>query len=249
MAKFQALLNLRLKSRESQKKNMNSLAERSQNGSLSSFSGVFRVAPLGDREKETIESILKNFRENEDYSVEEDLESLAMITSEVRAITSQAVILHGERIKKAQTILKSYQDGAFTAWLVATYGNRQTPYNFLQYYEFYIAMPSALHPKIDKMPRQAVYTLASRSGDIEEKGKIVEEFYEEPKRFLLEEIRRKFPLPQTDKRAPKIGPQILYSLQKAKALLKKGPIDESEEKRILILLEEIRKMLKQTVVL
>lgn len=66
-----------------------------------------------------------------------DLAELSLITSEVKAINNQAAILHGERIKKAQTLLKSYQEGAFSAWLNATYGNRQTPYNLMQYYEFF----------------------------------------------------------------------------------------------------------------
>src|ERR1700677_3684402 len=116
MSKFNDLLNLRFKTKETQQPKMTALVERSNNGDLSSFSGVFRVMPLNDQEKE-------------------DLEALTAITSEVKAITNQAVILHGERIKRAQEILKKYRDGAFTAWLFATYGNRQTPYNFLQYYE------------------------------------------------------------------------------------------------------------------
>ena len=47
--------------------------------------------------------------------------------------------------KERKTILKNYRDGAFSAWLIATYGNRQTPYNFLQYYELYITLPEHLH--------------------------------------------------------------------------------------------------------
>ncbi len=243
MAKFHTLLSLRLKSKDSQKKNMNSLADRSHSGDLSSFSGVFRVTPLREEERETLESMLKSFRESDDYSIKEDLESLLTITSEVRAITNQAVMLHGERIKKAQRILKSYREGAFTAWLITTYGNRQTPYNFLQYYEFYMAMPSSLHPKIDEMPRQAVYTLASRSGEMQVKEKIVEEYYKEPKRFLLEQIRKKFPIPETDKRLPRVGVQVLQSLDKIKALLKKGGFTSAEEEKILSSLEELKEML------
>ena len=133
------------------------------------FPECSELLPSTKKKKQTIESILKSFRLNESYDFDDDLKALMAITSEVKAITNQAVILHGERIKRAQEILKKYRDGAFTAWLFATYGNRQTPYNFLQYYEFYTVMPQALHPKLDQMPRQAVYSLASRAGALREK--------------------------------------------------------------------------------
>lgn len=217
MAKFHALLNLRLKAKESQPK-MTALAERTSSGNLSSFSGVFRVTALSDREKTELETILKSFRETEEYDVQSDLSALMTITSEVKAITNQAVILHGERIKKAQEILKAYRDGAFTAWLIATYGNRQTPYNFLQYYEFYMAMPVELHTIIDDMPRQAIYTLASRSGAIEKKQEIVNTYNGQPKKELLSIIRNLFPLPETDKRLPNLPNQMLSLLMRTKSL-------------------------------
>ena len=90
-----------------------------------------------------------------------DLEFLTTITSEVKAINNQAIILHGERIKQCtRTFLTKYRDGAFSAWLISTYGNRQTPYNFLQYYEFYQSLNLELQKRMDDMPRQVVlYTL------------------------------------------------------------------------------------------
>lgn len=218
MAKFHQLLNLRLKPKETQKPKMTALAERTTSGNLSSFSGVFRVTALSDREKSELETILNNFRESDDYDVQNDLSALMTITSEVKAITNQAVILHGERIKRAQEILKGYRDGAFTAWLITTYGNRQTPYNFLQYYEFYMAMPQALHHIIDDMPRQAIYTLASRSGAIEKKQEVVSGYTGQPKKELLSIIRNLFPLPQTDKRLPNLPNQVITFLMRAKTL-------------------------------
>src|ERR1700688_3342203 len=167
MSKFNDLLNLRFKTKETQK--MTALVERANNGDLSSFAGIFRIAALDEKEKSDLENLLKNYRLNEAYDVDIDFKALSAITSEVKAITNQAVILHGERIKKAQEILKKYRDGAFTAWLFTTYGNRQTPYNFLQYYEFYSLISPAYHPKIDQMPRQAIYTLASRAGPLDQK--------------------------------------------------------------------------------
>jgi len=242
MAKFNALLNLRLKPKDSQKPKMTALAERTTSGNLSSFSGVFRVSALSDREKAELENILKNFREGDNYDVDADLNSLMKITSEVKAITNQAVILHGERIKKVQEILKTYKDGAFTAWLTTTYGNRQTPYNFLQYYEFYTEMPTALHPTIDNMPRQAIYTLASRSGELDKKQEIINSYNGQPKQELLTIIRKVFPLAETDKRLTSNSQQVIQALKRAKNLMKEQNFapNEAQKKQINQLLKVLQ---------
>ncbi len=169
MANMNAILNQRIKKSENPSK-MAAMAKQSATGNLTSFAGVFSVSELSEKEKKLVESILKDYAHGAE-TIEGDLSALLSITSEVKAINNQAAILHGERIKKAQQILTRYRDGAFTAWLMTTYGNRQTPYNLMQYYEFYEAMPKPLRPLIEIMPRQAVYVLASRDGNIEKKTK------------------------------------------------------------------------------
>lgn len=245
MGKFNSLLNLRLKSKEPQKEKMQALAELSSKGNLSSFSGVFRVSTLREKEKENLENILNNFKENEGYDIKQDLTDLSTITSEVRAIINQAVILHGERIKKAQTILKKYKEGAFTAWLIATYGNRQTPYNFLQYYEFYTTMPQQLHTKIDQMPRQAVYTLASRSGEIEKKEEVVKSYEGQTKSELLDLIRNIFPLSEKDRRAINYATQTISLLKRARATLEQPLFQatEKEQKELSRLIEQVQQLI------
>jgi hypothetical protein len=242
MSKINDLLNLRFNQKKTPPAKMTALVERSNNGDLSSFSGVFRVAALNEKEKEDLEEILISFRKSETYDVETDLKALMMITSEVKAITNQAVILHGERIKRAQDILKSYRDGAFTAWLFATYGNRQTPYNFLQYYEFYTVLPQALHPKLDQMPRQAIYTLASRAGSMERKEEIVRNYSDQPKQELLKIIRQEFPLSEDDKRLPNFSSHAISFLKRARDMLKNPlcKVDEEEKRQIHHLLTQIR---------
>ncbi|HSX26603.1 MAG TPA: CT583 family protein [Chlamydiales bacterium] len=234
MSKFNDLLNLRFKQKETQQPKMTALVERSNNGELSSFSGVFRLSALSEAEKLALETILKDFRYDEFYDVDPDLKALTTITSEVKAITNQAVILHGERIKRAQEILKKYRDGAFTAWLFNTYGNRQTPYNFLQYYEFHNLVPQALHTKLDQMPRQVVYSLASRTGPQEKKEAIVNNYTGQPKKELLHLIRLEFPLPEEDKRLPQFASHALSFLKRARELLKNpNCLPREEEKRLL----------------
>jgi len=246
MSKFNDLLNLRFKQKETQQPKMTALVERSNNGDLSSFSGVFRVAALNEKEKDDIETILRNFRTSESFDFESDLKALMAITSEVKAITNQAVILHGERIKRAQDILKKYREGAFTAWLFSTYGNRQTPYNFLQYYEFYTVLPQALHPKLDQMPRQAVYSLASRAGAFDKKESIVKNYTGQAKDELLKLIRHEFPLPDDDKRLPHFASNAIAFLKRAREMLKNPNClpREDEKKQIQNLISQLQSLIK-----
>ena len=245
MSKFNDLLNLRFKSKETQK--MTALVERATNGDLSSFAGVFRIAALDAKEKADLENLLKNYRLNEVYDVDNDFKALSAITSEVKAITNQAVILHGERIKRAQEILKKYRDGAFTAWLFTTYGNRQTPYNFLQYYEFYTAMPATLHLKLDQMPRQVIYNLASRKGTLEKKEEIIRNYNGQPKQELLQLIRLEFPLDEEDKRHPNFASHTIAFLKRARETLKHSLCVPSEEEKNQIdhLLGQLRSLLEK----
>ena len=248
MSKFNDLLHLRFKQKKTQdQQKMTALVERANNGELSSFSGVFRVAELNEKEKGDIEAILRNYRTTDADDIGEDFKALSAITSEVKAITNQAVILHGERIKKAQEILKKYQEGAFTAWLFSTYGNRQTPYNFLQYYEFYTILPQALHPKLDQMPRQAVYSLASRAGSMEKKEAIVQNYEGQPKEQILKLIRLEFPLPEDDKRLPHFAHSAIQFLKRAREQLKNPhctPTDE-EKRKLQSLLSQIQTLIEK----
>ncbi|MBI3236867.1 MAG: CT583 family protein [Chlamydiales bacterium] len=214
MAKVNSFLSQRLKVATEKLSKMTNLVEMSSSGNLSSFSGVFQVSPLTPQENASLQGILDHFKE-ESQETSDDLSQLLAITAEVKAINNQAIILHGERIKKAQEILKKYRDGAFSAWLIATYGNRQTPYNFLQYYEFHAQLFSdALHAKLDEMPKQAVYSLASREGPFDQKKQIVANYRGEPKQQLLDLIRQTFPLTQTDRRAQNLAGVAITSLKK-----------------------------------
>ncbi len=202
---------------------MAALAKESAEGGRSGFTGIFTIVELTDAEKEKIAEILKSFAKNEE-SIEEDLNSLISLTSEVKAINNQATILHGERIKRAHSILTRYKDGAFTAWLLNAYGNRQTPYNFMKYYEFYNKMPTPLRTQIEAMPRQAIYTLATRNGSLEEKKELISSYKGETKIEVLDLIRQKFPLESKDKRKSNIGNSAILSLKKIADQLAEKPL-------------------------
>ena len=242
MVKLNSLLSQRFK--KSNKEKVNALAERSTNGELSGFSGVFNVSELSSQEQKEIRSILENFKD-EDQDTSTDLNNLMTLTSEVKAINNQAIILHGERIKKAQSILKNYKDGAFSAWLVATYGNRQTPYNFLQYFDFYTNLTPLLKEKADEMPKQAIYTLASRDGEMAKKEEMIKKYKGESKKDLLEAIRSIFPLAPKDKRQGNVAQSVIKSLERLEKQAKQSRFKPTREEkgRIQELLSQIESAL------
>lgn len=219
MKKVNDLIGERLKKSPSSKMTM--MAERSTNGHLSNFSGMFSPVELSASEKELLESLLASYTTGEE-DLSGDFRSLSLITSEVKAINNQAAMLHGERIKRAHIILKDYKDGAFTAWLMATYGNRQTPYNLMQYYEFHEALSKDLQLKLETMPRQAVYTLASREGAFEKKLTLVKNYQGETKEALLALIRELFPLAEKDKRRQNFFEGAMLNIDRLRSVLAKA---------------------------
>lgn len=245
MVKVNSLLAQRLKIASEKFSKMTNLVDMTSSGNLSSFSGVFRVSALNEKEKESLLSLLTQYK-NENQEINEDLLQLSALTAEVKAINNQAVILHGERIKKAQEILKNYQEGAFSAWLIATYGNRQTPYNFLQYYELYTSLPEKLHPKLDEMPRQAVYSLASRNGDQEQKKSIIQNYTGQPKQELLKLIRETFPLAESDRRAQDLTDVAINNLKRLKSQLTTTAFAPSQKQKtqLLQILKEIEALVE-----
>lgn len=248
MAKVNFLLSERLKMATEKLSKMTNLAEMSSSGHLSSFAGVFRVSQLTPKEQEEIKALLTQYSEESQES-SQDFERLLALTSEVKAINNQAAILHGERIKKAQEILKKYREGAFTAWLIQTYGNRQTPYNFLQYYELYTSLPQMLVPKLDEMPKQALYTLASREGPLEQKEEIIKNYNGETKQELLELIRKKFPLASTDRRGQDFAAHTITVLHKLHQFLSENAFAPSkkQKKTIKELLKKISALTEEAV--
>lgn len=237
MKSIENLLESRFKKEPSSK--MASLAKRAHEGELTTFAGLFNIQELSSQEKESLREALQPFRQR-DSDFEEDFSSLLTITSEVKAITHQAALLHGERIAKAQKILKKYRDGAFSTWLKVAYGNRQTPYNLLLFYNFFEQLSPKLREKAETLPRQAIYTLASREGDLEKKVSIITAYSGETKQVVLTKIRELFPLKEKDGRQEDPLSSAEGHLEKAIYLLKKrGSLSTAEKKRIRLLLEEI----------
>lgn len=230
---------------DAKKEKMNELVERSSSTPFTNFSAPFQVSPISDRERASLQSLLEKYRPDEN-NISEDVNFLATITSEVKAIDNQAVILHGERIKRAQKLLKKYREGAFSNWLLKTYGNRQTPYNFMQYYELYTALPKKLQQTVDEMPRQAIYSLSSRNIPREKKAAFVQAYRGESKTELLEKLRTSYPLAKQDKRNPNQTKTVFDLLNRAKKLMKQDLFlpNRDEKDRLKAVVKELDTLLK-----
>lgn len=228
MNRMGSMLQERFK-QETKSAKMAQLVQRSHEGNPTGFEGMMTSYTLSDEEKGQIKELLERYSE-EGSTKSGDVQQLCQLTVEVKAITKQALLLHGERIKRAQTLLKSYKEGAFSSWLIQTYGNRQTPYNLLLYFEFHQQLPQDVKNKLDLLPKQAVYTLASREGSLENKVKLIEAYKGESKDEMLQLIRGYFPLKTEDKRSGR-HPAI-HQLMKLQAML-------NDKKRAKLSSEEI----------
>lgn len=169
--------------------------------------------------------------------IAEDFTLLASLTGEIKSITHQSVLLHGEKILAAKKLFKAYGEQTFSKWLRAVYGNRQTPYNFLKYYQFYTSLTADLQEKILVMPKQIVYTIASRNCSDQDKMRVVESYEGESKDTYIKAIRKAFPLEKKDRREKKkekVSKQILYLLDAAEEAIQTYKKELSlEELRII----------------
>ncbi len=192
---------LALVKRESQKKDFQQGYEEKETDPQ--LRTVFTVAPLSNEDSKQLQQILEKSAIESQISneqVDSDHKNLLHITTEIRAIEKQSALLHGERINKAQQILKKYRDGTFTNWLLLAYGNRQTPYSWLQFYELFQRLEKDEQSKISSMPKKAAYVLAGRNGALEKKVAIIKEHYESSRDEIIQVVQETFPLAEEDKR-------------------------------------------------
>ena len=112
------------------------------------------------------------------------------------------------------------------------------PYNFLQYYEFYTSFAKPLQEKIENMPKQAIYTLASRSGTLRAKEKFILGYKGQTKNELLTLIRDRFPLSEKDKRKENIPQIAIQKMHHIVELMDRKAFTPTEDQK-----EELYKLL------
>ena len=201
---------------------------------------------LSEQEKLGIHKIL-----SEDYSpdnlaknqIAQHVEQLTNITKQIKSIAAQSVLLHGERIKQAQDLLSNYREGAFSKWLMCTYGNRQSPYNMLRYYELYQNAPKDAQQMIESAPKKCVYVLASREGDDKTKLNLIQSHGDKPQAKFLHEIQQAFPITEIVKRKP-LHTSTIESISKLCTKLESGSkyITDADRQDIEKLIQRLKNL-------
>ena len=132
--------------------------------------------------------------------------------------------------------LQGLDQGGFSKWLMATYGNRQTPYSMLRYYELYQNASVSHKALIESAPKKAVYLLASREGDLNKKMELLQNHGKSKQSDLVLLIQEIFPVSENDKRQPKNSSAIeallkgCQKLEKNKQHLSQDDINHIKEK-------------------
>ena len=173
---------------------------------VNSFNAFIDARPLDPKEANEIDRLLhENFvpGQIDEGQPSKDAEELKTLSSEIKAIGRQGIVLVGERVHRAREILKNYKDGTFTKWLDATFDSKKTAYNRLNYFEFYRSLPPSLQEPFKRIPQKAAYILASREGSIEKKEEIIREYSDMEVKDLVPLIQEMLPAASNDKRSTK----------------------------------------------
>lgn len=222
-----------------------------QSKPINSFRNLFDYKELQKEEAEDIKELLWSHSEEQVDTgvVQRDVEQLQHLTAEIRSISKQGIILLGERIYKARSILKRYGDGSgvFTQWLNATFGNRRSAYNMLAYYEFYTQLPNQEFKDLLKsMPVQAVYSLASRPGEIKDKLEIIRLSAGKRQKEILALIQELLPLPSSDARSSKVSAPTLDSLERSCENLLSSSLNQEHRTRIRGIITKLESLLQKS---
>jgi hypothetical protein len=201
-----------------------------------SFRAMFDPHELADSEIDNLKQIFEqcSLQTSFEEEIEKDFSQLVQITSELKAIQKQAVILVGERICAVRKIFKRHggEGIGFTAWLSLAFNARKTAYNAMAYYELYSALPTEdLKTKMKQMPVKVSYVLASRTAPEKLKFSIIDSYQGEKQREMLDRIEEHIPI-EGDKRSLRtLGEKAVDDLERIiETIMRRSKHIHQEEK-------------------
>ncbi|MCH9645091.1 MAG: pGP6-D family virulence protein [Proteobacteria bacterium] len=204
-----------------------------------SFRAMFDPHELAETEIDNLKMIFEEsaVESTHEEEIDKDFSQLLQITSELKAIQKQAVILVGERICAVRDIFKRHggEGIGFTAWLSIAFNAKKTAYNAMAYFELYSALPTEeLKTKMKQMPVKVSYVLASRKAPEKMKFSIIDSYQGEKQREMLDRIEEHMPI-QGDKRSLRtLGEKAVDDLERIidTIMRRKKHIHDSEKARI-----------------
>lgn len=133
---------------------------------------------LTEAEEDQIKHILltASNSKNIDEKTNAIFEELKKITSQIKSIQKQGILLIGESIFKARKLINQLTDSptTFSDWICITFKTKSSAYNALSYYEFYNQLPTDDYKTVfQNIPFKAAYILSSRKVDFDKKRKIL----------------------------------------------------------------------------
>jgi len=193
---------------------------------VNSFNSIFDIKPLNEEESAKIQQLLSEnwpFDAFDKEQLQKDVRQLQQLTSEIRSIGRQGVLLAGERVLQAKELLKQYNDSTFTKWLKTAFSVRSSGYNALSYFMLYKNLDgNDLKEQFKKIPMRAAYVLSSRDGSIDVKAEIIRQHGNLSHQALITAIREKLPKSVGDKRVKtKSTTELIADLRKAVTNLEK----------------------------
>jgi hypothetical protein len=210
---------------------------------INAFSSLFSIQESTDEELFSLEQLLLE-GETIQESFHTDIAQLARITQEVKAIKKQEMLLIGERISAARDIFKKYKEKRFRQWLESTFGSFKTGYNYLSFYDLYLAMPESLQGLLKEMPAKAAYVLASKNVSIEQKAEIVREHSKQSASAIIASIHNAFGTDLSVKKPPLTIDSVLDEIEKqiGRLFLISQKIGSRQKKKIENLISKLQKL-------
>nr|WP_281523849.1 CT583 family protein [Turicimonas muris] len=133
---------------------------------------------LNSEENQSLDRLFLSETQNlsDEESYQEDVLSVKLLTSQIKAIQKQHVLLLGEKIYNARKILSKscFSSTTFSSWLDLVFRTKSSAYNALAYYELFISLPSTtLQKEFQSIPYKSAYILAARKGDLKTKVSVI----------------------------------------------------------------------------
>ncbi|EPP35488.1 hypothetical protein CP10139811_1550 [Chlamydia ibidis] len=138
----------------------------------------FLSVSLNQDEQDQIESLIINHYEDLGEPHSEALNAIKLLTSQIKSIQKQHVLLLGEKIYRVREILQRINspETTFSQWINIVFHTKSSAYNALAYYELFISLPdSDTKTVFQSIPYKTAYLLASRKGTLEDKVKVLGE--------------------------------------------------------------------------
>lgn len=208
----------------------------------------FGVKPLDMLESNRIEQLLVNNYEPsllDEDKVTQHVNEIKNLTSEIKGINKQAILLIGERIFKANQILKNYKDGTFMEWVDSVFDSRKTAYNILAYYELHQSLPIQSKENLKKISPTAAYVIASRKIPLEKKISFVNEYHDLKSQDMMLLIKEMFPSKNQPTKTS-LNLKLINVIQKSIQTLKerKEEINSDEKKLLESIIITLKSLLK-----